>query len=74
MSRQGESWVVFLMTLHNHPNGMRAVCEQREWEAMESVRPGYHKLIQSGIATEREAELLARGNSGDRPARLTKSR
>ena len=53
------------MTLQNHRDGMRAVCEQREWEEMERVRPGYHKLVQGGIASEGEAERLARGTSGD---------
>jgi hypothetical protein len=74
MSKRAESWVVYLMTLPKHPDGMRAVCEQHEWERMEAAQPGYHKLIQAGIATEREAELLARGTSGDRPIRLPKTR
>jgi hypothetical protein len=69
-----ESWVVYLMTLPKQPNGMRAVCAQHEWEAMEFARPGYHTLIQDGIATEREAELLARGTLGDPPAKATKAR
>ena len=59
-----ESWVVYLMTVRLKPEGMRAVCEQSEWEAMEQMRPGYHKLIQAGIANECEAEQLARGNLG----------
>jgi hypothetical protein len=58
------SWVVYLMTLHNL-DGVKAVCEQREWDEMERVRPGYHTLIRSGIANEAEAEKLARGTSGD---------
>jgi hypothetical protein len=74
MSTQAESWVVYLMTLRHHPNGMRAVCEQHEWDRMERTQPGYHKLIQCGIATEREAELIARGTLGDRPPKLAKPR
>ena len=74
MAQPAESWVVYLMTVRNQPNGVRAVCEQRDWEKIESANPGYHKLIQSGIATEREAELLARGTSGDRPVKLAKPR
>jgi hypothetical protein len=74
MAQAGESWVVYLMTLPKQPNGMRAVCEQHEWEALERAHPGYHKLIQGGIATEREAELLARGTSGDPPVRTSKAR
>ena len=35
--------------------------EQGEWDAMELSKPGYHTLIRGGIATEGEAERLARG-------------
>jgi hypothetical protein len=41
------------------------VCEQSEWDVMESSRPGYHVLLHSGIKTEQEAEKLARGTAGD---------
>jgi hypothetical protein len=75
MNEHVVSWVVYLMTLHNKPNGMKAVCEQSEWEAMELARPGYHTLIHAGIPSEGEAERLARGEpptgttSGYRPKR-----
>jgi len=72
-TEQNVSWVVYAMTLHNHQDGMRAVCEQTEWDEMEKARPGYHKLVQSGITSEGEAERLARGTSGDtRSARYGK--
>jgi len=58
-------WVVYLMTLHKNGDQKNAVCEQSEWDAMEQARPGYHTLIRSGIASESEAERLARGTSGD---------
>lgn len=74
MPRIAESWVVYLMTIRNHPTGMRAVCASDEWDRMERANPGYHKLIQSGIATETEAELIARGASGDPPPRHSKPR
>jgi hypothetical protein len=64
------SWVVYLMTVHNDPEGKAAVCEQTEWDEMERARPGYHTLVKSGIANEAEAELLARGTSGDRKVQL----
>ena len=64
------SWVVYKMTIHKQPEGMNAVCEQSEWDAMELARPGYHTLIQAGIPSETEAEKLARGTSGDPSARL----
>lgn len=58
-----ETWVVYLMTVKK-TNGMKAVCEKTEWDAMERAKPGQHLLIQEGITTETEAELLARGESG----------
>jgi hypothetical protein len=65
MHKLSDTWVVYLMTLHNKPDGRKAVCEQSEWDVIEAQRPGYHRLIQSGITSETEAELLARGTSGD---------
>jgi hypothetical protein len=64
MNDKAESWVVYLVTIHNKPRGMRAVCEQSEWDAMELARPGYHTLVRAGIPSESEAERLAR----DEPA------
>ncbi len=74
MRQESQSWVVYLMTIHNQPEGRRAVCEQSEWEAKELQRPGYHKLLQDGIASETEAELIARGTSGDPVKRAGKLR
>ncbi len=65
MTEQSISWVVYLMTLHGKTNGMNAVCEQDEWEAMELARPGYHTLVQAGIINEGEAEKLARRRQAD---------
>jgi len=58
------TWVVYKMTQHGNAVGMSAVCEQREWDAMELARPGYHTLVRAGIANEAEAETLARDTSG----------
>jgi len=57
--RSNTTWVVYMMTAQK-THLLAAVCEQREWDAMELARPGYHQLIRSGIATETEAEALAR--------------
>jgi hypothetical protein len=65
METEAKSWVVYLMTIHKHPTGMRAVCSQDEWDAMERAQPGHHRLIRRDIANESEAEKLARGTSGD---------
>jgi len=55
------TWVVYKMTLYRQAIARHAVCEQREWEALELARPGYHTLVQAGIESEAEAERLARG-------------
>jgi hypothetical protein len=68
-----ETWVVYLMT-GKKTNGMKAVCEKTEWDAMEKAKPGQHHLIQEGITTETEAELLARGESGATKQRSWKNR
>jgi hypothetical protein len=58
-------WVVYKVAVRGNPDGMNAVCEQSEWDAMELAKPGQHQLIQRDIASEGEAEKLARGTSGD---------
>jgi hypothetical protein len=58
------TWVVYRMTIREKPQGMNAICEQEEWDAMELARPGYHTLIRAGITSEAEAEKLARGTPG----------
>jgi hypothetical protein len=63
-------WVVYRMTLHNKTS-MNAMCSQTEGDAMELAKPGYHTLVQGGIASEAEAEKLARGTSGDAKSRQT---
>jgi hypothetical protein len=73
MPETTETWVVYLMT-GKKTNGMKAVCEKTEWDAMEKAKPGQHQLIQGGIASETEAELLARGVSGDSKPRKSRLR
>ena len=66
MSEAGKvvTWVVYRMTLPGRQAGVNAVCEQGEWDALELSRPGYHTLVRSGIATEGEAERIAREGQG----------
>ena len=73
MSENVETWVVYSMT-GKKTDGMKAVCEKTEWDAMEMAKPGQHHLIQQGIVTESEAELLARGESGNTKPRAWKTR
>jgi hypothetical protein len=65
------SWAVYRMTLHNQTEGVIAVCEQSEWDAMDRARPGYHTLVRGGIANECDAERLARGEPGGSPAKVS---
>lgn len=65
MTEQSISWVVYRMTIHGKPTQMNAVCEQKEWEAMELAQPGRHTLVQAGISNEGEAERLARSRPVD---------
>jgi len=64
-----ESWVVYSMPAKGSPEGMRAVCEQAEWDAMELAKPGARTLIRGNITNEGEAERLARGAWGAAKAR-----
>jgi hypothetical protein len=71
--RQAEvcrAWVVYRMTLYGQEYGGNAVCEQREWDAIERARPGFRLLVRAGIKTEQEAEKLARGTAGDTKPRV----
>jgi hypothetical protein len=60
-----ETWVIYRMTMYKKQFSTNSICTQSEWEQMERQSPGYHKLLQSGISCESEAEKLARGTSGD---------
>jgi hypothetical protein len=68
------AWVVYQIGTQEKTAGLNVVCEQSEWDEKERARPGYHTLIRRGITNECEAELLARGTSGDnrQTARLRK--
>ena len=57
-------WVVYKMTVWGKVPGPNAVCEQTEWDEMERRRPGHHTLIRAGMASETEAERLARESPG----------
>jgi hypothetical protein len=62
---KAESWVVYARTVKKEEGVRNVVCEQGEWDEMERAKPGAHPLIKEGIASEAEAERLARGTSGD---------
>ena len=65
-------WVVY-KSRHAGEHGPNAVCEQQEWDEMESADPGLQTLLRSGIASEAQAEALARelpGGTAAKPATL----
>jgi hypothetical protein len=76
MRKTNESllWVVYRKTIYGKPSEMNAVCEQREWDAMELAQPGHHTLVLAGITNEGEAERLARSTPVDgdtsKPAKM----
>jgi len=54
------------MPLYGQLGQAVAVCEQREWDREERLRPG-RVLVRDGIASEAEADALARQGSGYKP-------
>jgi hypothetical protein len=68
-SDEAAAWVVYRVSVQEKTAGLSAVCEQREWDEMEQNRPGYHTLVRGHITNECEAELLARGTTGDAKVR-----
>jgi hypothetical protein len=76
MHKPTSTWVVYRRTIHKQGD-FPAVCPQREWDQMERSRPGYHRLLHAGVASESEADRLARGAVGDvapAPPTLTRPR
>lgn len=59
------TWVVYTIPMKDSPDGARAVCDDREWAAMDAARPGFFTLVRGGITNEGEAERLARGTAGE---------
>jgi hypothetical protein len=67
------TWVVYSIPTKDCPDGVRAVCMQGEWEAMDAAKPGFFTLVQGGIRNEGEAEQLARGTAGEARPRSPKA-
>ncbi len=64
---QCSTWVVYRKTaiILKKPIEVNVVCEQGEWEELQRKKPNQHALVRGGIATEAEADKLARGTSGN---------
>ena len=59
-TNESTSWVVYRVAAKGTRPAMTAVCDQHEWDAMEAATPGLNTLVRDGIASEGEAEQLAR--------------
>jgi hypothetical protein len=64
MRETAEQWAVY-EAIQGKAVGIRSVCTDSEWQALELTHPGLNMLVQKGIASEADAEKLARGTSGD---------
>jgi hypothetical protein len=71
-TKSPNSWVIYQTVRQGVVSGVNGLCQQNEWEKMERSNPGAQVLIQGGIASEGEAERLARGASGDTKPRVTR--
>jgi hypothetical protein len=69
-----EVWAVYHSPMKGCPEGVRAVCSQEEWEAMDLAKPGFRTLVRGHIMSEGEAERLARGRSGEKPSLAEKEK
>ncbi|CAN5550458.1 hypothetical protein BH10PLA2_BH10PLA2_35160 [soil metagenome] len=46
MSKSSLLWVVYKPAMRGTADGINAVCEQAEWDAMELAKPGQHQLTE----------------------------
>jgi hypothetical protein len=65
-------WAVYRMPVKGCVEGLRGVCPQDEWEALDRAKPGVYVLIQGHLRSEGQAEQLARGRSGEKPDRAAR--
>jgi len=66
-------WIV-IQSIRGIQCGIRSVYQQDDWEEIDARNPGEYQVVQSGISNESEAELLARGTSGDNLKPIRKQR
>jgi hypothetical protein len=63
-----KTWVVYRRPMMDDPFGSVGVCTAAEWAAMKPGSWGSPVLVQSGFATEGEAERAARQETVTRPS------
>ncbi len=64
MGKTAATWAVFHTPATARECGRTTVCSQAEWDAIEREWPGRHTLVRGNIASEAEAERVARAASG----------
>jgi hypothetical protein len=69
---EGGEWAVYRTPVRGCAEGLRGVCPQDEWEALDRAKPGVYVLIQGHLPSEGQAEQLARGRSGEKPDRAAR--
>jgi hypothetical protein len=67
-------WAVYSKAMKGCPDGVRVVCRQDEWEALDRAKPGVNTLIEGNLTNEGQAERLARGRSGHTPSRAEREK
>jgi hypothetical protein len=72
MRQERGPWVVYVKAVVGTAEGIRVICDQSEWDALDRSKPGEFTLVRERITSEGEAERLARGTSGDRPKEVKK--
>jgi hypothetical protein len=73
MKRRPAGWVVYESHFHVRGRRLAVVCEQTEWDVMPPGIRDHYFLVKEGIATESEAERVARVHlppQRDRPRRV----
>ena len=69
-------FAVYVMTVRRRNGmveGVNAMCDQADWEAMEKARPGEQPLIRGDIRSETAAEHLARTSPPPAPRLIVAS-
>jgi hypothetical protein len=64
MGKMVAAWAVFQTPATARECGRTTVCSQPEWDAIEREWPGRYTLVRGNIASEAEAERVARAASG----------
>ena len=63
MRKPPPPWVVYEPIVQGFASGSHVVCEQSEWDALQRDDPAGRLLVRAGIASEAEADRLARDST-----------